>query len=359
MSNGLVALRFDEFGAVTLDQDGRTLLDFLDWESRRDRGDLYTPAIREPKLSPRLLNTKVIHRGPLRASLEQRWRLRDADGRIDVRLRFVLDAGAPWVRVQVRGVNSARDHRLRLRFGTGVETGVTVADAAFGPVERESFQVSDEDARMEALVKTAPLHRYVSVFNARFGATLFSDGLTEYETDGDRIVVTLLRSVGELSRSDLAERPGHAGWPAPTPDAQCLGPFEAELALMLHGPRTDAMTDAIERASDDVLFPLTGETLRSALRVPPSSSQALPGIVLDGAGLAFSSAKESEDGEWLVLRCVNLFEQQVQGFWRIGAEVKEAQLARLDETPLSPLKANGDTIPFVAPSRAVVTVLVR
>jgi alpha-mannosidase len=291
----------------------------------------------------------------LRASLEQRWRLRDADGRIDLRLRFVLDAGAPWVRVQVRGVNSARDHRLRLRFSTGVENGTTVADAAFGPVERPQLQVSEEDARMEAPIRTAPLHRYVSVFNDRFGATLFSDGLTEYETDGDRIAVTLLRSVGELSRSDLTERPGHAGWPAATPEAQCIGPFEAELALMLHGPRTDVMIDAIERAADDVLFPLTGETLRSALRTP----EPLFGIVLEGAGLAFSSAKESENGEWLVLRCVNLLDQQVRGSWRVGRDVREAHLARLDETSLSPLQATGRAIPFVAPPRAVTTILLK
>ena len=56
---------------------------------------------------------------------------------------------------------------------------------------------------------------------------MFSDGLAEYEARDDAIVVTLVRGVGELSRNDLAERPGHAGWPAPTPGAQCLGEFAA------------------------------------------------------------------------------------------------------------------------------------
>ena len=355
MSNGLVTVRFDEFGAVTLEQEGRTLLDLLDWESRRDRGDLYTPALGDAKLSPRLLNTKVIHRGPLRAGLEQRWRLRDAESRVDARLRFTLDAGAPWVRVHVSGVNSARDHRLRLRFRTGVETGITVADAASGPIERRPLRVDAAAARMEAPIGTAPLHRYVSLFNARFGATVFSDGLTEYETDGDVIAVTLLRSVGELSRSDLAERPGHAGWPAPTPEAQCIGPFEAELALMLHGPRTDAMVDAIERAADDVLLPLTGDTLRSALRAPAS----VHGVALEGTGLAFSSAKESEDGEWLVLRCVNVLDRDTAGTWRLARRVREAHLARLDETSMTSLESRDDAIPFLAPARASVTILVR
>ena len=355
MSNGLVTLRFDELGAVTLEQEGRSLLDLLDWESRVDRGDLYTPAIREPKLSPRLLNTKVVHRGPLRGSVEQRWRLRDHDNRVDVRVRFIVDAGANWLRVHLNGTNAARDHRLRLRFRTGVTNGVTVADAAFGPVMREPLEVSEEDRRMEEPTRTAPLHRYVSVFSEQRGATLFSDGLTEYETEGDTISVTLVRSVGDLSRSDIAERPGHAGWPASTPGAQCLGPFGAELALMLHGPRSAAMIDEIERASDDVLFPLTGETLRSALHVP----QPPLGVVLEGPGLAFSAAKESEDGEWLVLRCLNLLHEETAGTWRLGRALKEARLARLDETPLTPLVARGDAIPFSVPPRGVVTILVK
>ena len=124
---------------------------------------------------------------------------------------------------------------------------------------------------------------------------------------------------------------------------------------MLHGPRSPAMIDEIERASDDVLFPLTGDTLRSALRVP----RPLHGIALEGGGLAFSAAKESENGEWLVLRCVNLREEESDGTWRLGRAVRAAQMARLDETPLSPLRAHGDTIAFVAPPRGVVTILVK
>jgi len=37
--------------------------------------------------------------------------------------------------------------------------------------------------------------------------------------------VTVLRACGELSRIDLPERPGNAGWPTHTPEAQCIGPF--------------------------------------------------------------------------------------------------------------------------------------
>ena len=355
IANAHITLRWDEQGGLVLEHGPRVLRNFIEWESRRDRGDLYTPAIREPKLTPRLLNTRLVHRGPWRASVEQRWRLRDAESRVDARVRFVLDAGARWLRVHVVGVNAARDHRLRLRFLSDVSGGKTFADTAFANVERRAPRVAEEAALVEEPVPTAPLHRYVSLFNERQGATVFSDGLTEYETSDSAIAITLLRCVGELSRSDIAERPGHAGWPAPTPEAQCPGPFDAELALLLHGPRTAAVVSEIDTTADDVLYPLVGETLRSALKHHPP----LHGVALEGAGLSLSAIKESDDGEFLVLRCVNLLDTDVAGTWRFARAPAEAHLARLDETPLTPLKPVGDTIPFVAPPRAIVTLLAR
>jgi alpha-mannosidase len=185
--------------------------------------------------------------------------------------------------------------------------------------------------------------------------TVFSDGLAEYECVPGAIAVTLLRAVGELSRSDLPERPGHAGWPEATPEAQCRGPFVARFAVLLHGPWSDAVADEVERAADAVLLPLTGGTLRSALRVPVP----VRGIELAGDGLAFTTAKESEDGAWVVLRCVNLRDHEVAGAWRVGAPLREARVARLDETPLAPAPLDGSVVAFTAAPRAVTTILVR
>jgi hypothetical protein len=356
VSNGKMLLRFAADGTVTLDHGSRVLRNFVHWESRTDVGDLYTPAIRESGLTPRLLGIHTVHRGPLRGAIEQHWRFLGETGRVDVRVRFILDAEASWVRIHVLGDNAARDHRLRLRLRTDVEDAQTFADAAFAVVPREPMRdVPAEVARQELPLRTAPLHRYVSHFNGTAGVTVFSDGLTEYESGDGAITVTLLRSVGQLSRSDLPERPGNAGWPAPTPEAQCVGPFEAQLAMLLHGPRAPETIDEIERTADDVLYPLAGETLRSALRMPTPKH----GLALEGQGLAFCCAKESEDGEWIVLRCLNLLDQEVTGSWKLGRPLRDAQLARLDETPTAKAILVGDTVTFTAAPRAVVTILIR
>ena len=106
---------------------------------------------------------------------------------------------------------------------------------------------------------------------------------------------------------------------------------------------------------DDVLLPLVGTTLRSAV----ANYGPTAGLELEGRGLAFSAAKESENGEWLVLRCVNVTDESSRGRWHLPFEPREALLARLDETPESSLTPSGRTVEFTAGAGAAVTLLVR
>ena len=374
LDNGIlrVHLEVDRTISIAACDGSWAVANALGIENVGDRGDLYTHSPFGPvRIEHRFLRSRLVHPGPLRAELETRWRIvvpTRADRRlagargdshagfVDVRVRFRLDAGSPFLRVVLDGINGAAGHRLRVRVRTAVAEAAVWADAAFGPVRRVPVVVSDRERRIEAPPPTAPLHRYVSLFGNDRGVTLYSDGLAEYEAEpsGD-VAVTLVRSVAELSRNDLPERPGHAGWPVPTPEAQMLGPFAAELAIFPHGARTAETIDAIERTADDVLLPLTGTTLRSAIADYP----ATPGLELEGRGLAFSAAKESEDGEWLVLRCVNLTDDTVGGRWRLPFEAREGRVARLDETPVGDVSVAGRVVEFSAPPRAVVTHLVR
>ena len=375
IDNGVVRVALEADGTITLGaaNDSWSVGGAIAIEDVGDRGDLYTHSPYGPvRLEARYLRTRLVHSGPLRGELETRWRIllpsasdrrlagARAEGRgagfVDARIRLRVDAASPFVRVLVDGVNGATGHRLRVRFRTGVTAPRVIADAAFGPVERTTLEVSDEERRIESPTATAPLHRYVTLFGPERGLTVYSDGLAEYEADaqGD-VAVTLVRAVGELSRNDLPERPGHAGWPVSTPEAQMLGPFTAEFAVFPHGPANAETADLIERTADDVLLPLVGTTLRSAVSDYPHTA----GLELEGQGLAFSAAKESDHGNWLVLRCVNVTDAPTEGRWHVPFEPREVMLARLDETPESSLTPTGRTISFPASGRAVVTILAR
>ncbi len=362
MSNGNLVVDVGEDGRVSLThtETERRIPSLLDVIDEADVGDLYTPAPRTRDVATEFLGVRRMHRGPLRGELALRFRIVDPSGarrRLDVQLvvHLTLDAGAHFLRVGVSGENWRRNHRLRLLLRGDVRPGAVWADAAFGPVRREPIAIAPAEAEVEAAPPTAPLHRYVSAFSDDPGFTVFSDGLAEYEATAEGIAITLVRSVGELSRNDLPERPGHAGWPTPTPGAQCLGLFGAEFAVLLHGPRTPDTIDHIERTADDVLCPITGTTLRSALQLPAP----VRGPELMGLGLAFSACKESDDGGWLVLRCVNLRDEDVAGVWRLPFAPREAHLARIDETRMSTLDIFGADVPFQAQPRGIVTILVR
>lgn len=364
LGNGLVLVRVNPSGHVTLEADGYTIPDLLGIEWVGDRGDLYT---HEPYGAPRTNWTyrggRVRHAGPLRAELVLRYDLRVPRARrvgrevtIPLRLALRVDAGASLVHVRVRGLNRARDHRLRLRVRTGVREGAVLADAAFGPVERREVVALEEARTMEVPPPTAPLHRHVTLIGER-AVTLVSDGLAEYEatTSGD-LSVTLVRAVGALSRGTLAARPGHAGWPAATPAAQSPGSFVANFALLVHprGATRETVVMAAERAAEDVLVPVVGMTWRWLLRVPPECS----GIELRGEGLAFSAMLPQADG--IHLRCVNLLGRPVAGAWLLpdDLEIAFAARARLDGTRLEPITLADGALRFTAAPYEIVTIAI-
>ncbi|MEO8561923.1 MAG: hypothetical protein ABI601_07610 [bacterium] len=359
LDNGLVRVDLSDDGDVRITDHarGRVVERALALENAVDDGDLYTPAIRAALQAAEVRRIRLMHAGPIRGELALEFQRRTPRAAsVDCRVSIVLDANAPFVRIRVDGRNDAPNHRLRLRVASGLLGAATIADAAFHPVVREPIVIGDDDARMEQVAPTAPLHRYVTRYASDAGATLFSDGLAEYESfDDGSIAVTLVRAVGVLSRHDLPERPGHAGWPADTPMAQSIGPYSARFAVALHGADSDTQRSVVEHMADDVLLPLIGETLRSNLGEPRRAG----GLDLEGDGLAFSAAMPARVPGWIVLRCTNRRGKAVHGVWRISRPIAEAHLARLDEMLLAPVDVVDGALSFLAAPYAIVTILAR
>jgi len=333
LDNGLVALTVGRDGSVTL-ADRRTGLLYpalLGLESAADAGDTYTWAPRPRDRLRRMVGpvaVRLLARGPLVAALEIRGRLVCATGSVDARLVLTLHAGSPALRCTLHLDNRATDHRLRLRVPTGVPAVAAVAGSQFGAVVRPP--VSSEKGRYprETPVATAPAQRYVAVAGGPRGLAVLAPGFFEYELapNGD-LRVTLLRAVGQLSRNDLPTRPGHAGWPTPTPEAQCLGRDRLQLAVVPVEAADLAAGSALPELWEDVFLPPRGVWLRQATPLTP------PGwdVRLEGRGLVFSAAKPPEEGDGLVLRCWNARAEPVTGTWRFGRPLSRAVRLRADE----------------------------
>lgn len=338
-------------GHVDLEQGGRRLERVLSIESIADLGDSYTPSVRGDPERLTCVETVVQHRGPLRAAVRLTWESATQD--IRVHTTMVVDAAAELLRCDVSGMNRRRNHRLQLKWRTDFADPVTVADAAFGPVERHVPR-APADSR-EAVVPSMPMHRWATQLSHGHAVTMFADGLAEAESAAGALSITLVRAIGELSRGDLPERPGHAGWPSPTPDSQSLGGFRARVGLMLHedGPHR---LDTVSRAADALLLPLCGETWRD-LDVPPTPTPTqIAGPQLHGTGLEVSAVTLAQRGDGIILRAVNLSANAVQGHWQLPHDGPWiVTRCRLDETPLeSPVRRDA-RVAFLAGPREIVT----
>lgn len=367
--NARMVATVERTGTVELEEpvSGMRYGGLLRLESEPDQGDSYSFCpVRGATVSvPRgATRPEVVAAGPLVAALRWGSSLPVSGGRdrlkgrvaCETTMELVGDQGALRVRLELE--NQGCDHRLRLRVPTGLRRGRCRAGAAFGWVERGV--VKPVRSPRESVVPTAPAHRWVAAARKECGLALFAPGCFEYEwTAGGDLVVTLLRSVGELSKSGLATRPGHAGWPTPTPLAQCLGRDVVELGI---APISEADLQAPERLEqlwEELFVPPLAVWERDAtgLPLPP-----VPAVELTGDGLVFSSCVAGETPGTLVLRCFNTREVAVAGAWLFGAPVRRAMRTRADGTELGTLAVSsedGARVAFEAGPREIVTVSVQ
>ena len=376
ISNGIVRVRVTGAG-VQVTQGTRVVENALSFVSEHDAGDAYTPSIRGDAELLLLQSFRVVARGLLRASVEVQWVTRTNMGGIRLSATLVLDAGASMLRIDVKGENTRRNHRLRMLMRNDVaawrstneqhatqhvhdasQSFTVYADAALGTVVRTPLEVAPEFQQSERVITTMPMHRWVCVSSHDTAATLHADGLAECEILRDgTVALTMLRAIGQLSRSDIVERPGHAGWPAPIPLAQSLGKFRARVGLELHDPWSEATQQRIEHASDALLLPLVGHTIRDLGDTTPSQ---VAGPQLEARALRMSAAKLADDNEGIVLRCINDSDTAQEGAWLLSEHDEwERARARLDETQLEPWQSTPARVVLRVSAKAVETIRVR
>lgn len=237
-----------------------------------------------------------------------------------VRTVLRLAAGADEVAVEITFDDRARDHRLRILF-PAPDAGTTVrVEGHFAVIERPARPVPPAGEWAEPPSPT----RETSGAVAAGSVAVTGVGLPEYEAlerpgGGLELAVTLVRSVGWLSRDDLTTRPGHAGPPIPTPGAQCLGPRRARLAVRVGEPLDDA---ALVRWSQGV---------RTGVAIGPAGVRTDGLVGVEGEAMAFSALKPAEDGDGVVLRVWNA--RRSPAHVAVRGRFEEAAGVRLDEAP--------------------------
>ena len=262
---------------------------------------------------------------------------------LDVRAWLV--PGTDRVDVEVCVDNTAEDHRLRLLFPTA--GGDAVAATTFDAVPRRPG-LPDGTGWVQPPTPTFPQQGWVR----RAGLTIGAPGLPEAEVGADGVVaVTLVRAVGWLSGMDLRTRPMPAGPGMPTPAAQCQGLLRAQLHLWC-GDRSVGETAAAARAAE-----LGLRAVAAGPRPLVDPGTAL--LELEPRSLLVTAIKAPERGDGLIVRVLNVEDQQTTATLRFGLDVHDAVAVRLDEEPVSEqVGHDGATVTFPVPAHALRTVRV-
>ncbi len=322
-------------------------------EDTEDVGDEYDycPAGESRTITSNGLSgvTRVIKSGSLWGQLEAEFvmelpveidssRLRRRSTLVEcrVRTRVGLRHGSRALEVELYFDNRARDHRLRAEFPTGIVSDTVVSDGHFYINHRPVDQPSGEGWRQPPS-GTYPQQSFSLVQDGERGLAVLNHGLPEIQaTRGDTgavaLSLTLLRSVGWLSRDDLETRScQNAGPTLHTPDAQCAG----------------------ERRFHYAIVPFSGDYLASDIvgisqryKVPVLSIQGVEdGGAVGGEGLLSKSSsltcvtavKKHEIRDTLVVRLYNVSDRTVEETLRFGLDLTAAWLVNLLEERRSSL----------------------
>ncbi|NLD75306.1 MAG: hypothetical protein GX643_01430 [Acidimicrobiales bacterium] len=260
LTNGLITVGVNQ-------NDGTFSLNGLEGLGRLvddgDAGDTYNwspPAEAGPVQRPDDVDVLVTEAGPVRGRIEvsrrYRWPTHVSDDRrvgseeVVIVTTVELRAGEDVIRVSVELDNQVRDHRLRIHFPLPASADGSEAECAFGTVRRG---LTAEGGPNEFGLPTFSSQRFVTAG----GLLVVHDGLPEYEVLDREIAVTLFRSVGVISQGPMRMRALPAGPSTPTPEAQMIGRFRADLVLHTGGRDPYAV-------ADDAFTPLLVSRMPSA-----------------------------------------------------------------------------------------------
>ena len=255
-----------------------------------------------------------------------------------------LRAGEPFVRVRLAFENPSTDHRLRFHVPLAAAASGSAAEGQFAVVDRG---LVSEGGYGEVPLPTFPARGFVDAG----GVAALLDHVTEYEiVEGRELALTVLRSIGLISRNVNPYRAEPAGPESAIPDAQGRGPRSISFALYPHaGSWSDAgVVHQMERYQHP--FRQVAGTGRSKL-----AAREWRGIELLGDGVVLSSLRRT--GEWIALRLV--CEHPRGRTATLRGDFEDARDADILGHPGAPLDVDGGELRIHLAPWEIRTLLVR
>ena len=355
VSNRFYSITFNKDGTFTAvnTETGRRYEHLHAFEDFGDRGDVYTFGRVEPeKVNVKNVKRFIVSNGLVMTEIRQTMMLEVFEtlddtrekrvGKVEIPIestfRFYRDT--PRVEIRTKLTNTAKDHRLRICFDLPFISEFTRTATHLGCVMREADAERVPDASELERTKSTypempsgiqPQKRFIRVEDEKGGdaITVFNKGMPEVElVDRKRIAVTLVRSVGWLSRSDYPERPIHAGPPEETQGAQEIGTdYEYHYGLLLHSAG-DPLYMSAEHGEAG-----SQEVIAIALdQVEPNASLLEPIIELSNPNVRISSLRVRNGS--VMVTMFNLKNNDEATEMKVIGRVTNVREVRIDGTTL-------------------------
>lgn len=281
---------------------------------------------------------------------------------VKVKIYLQLDIGCPFLKVDIAIDNTAKDHRMRILFATGISTTMTYAGASFDIMVRDAGNVN------AVVNKSAeqPFTGFVAVNGNKSGISFFAEGLYEYEkmNDADNtIAITLFRGndsmykpEGQSVPEDLFIIPGN----------QCLGVNSFKIAIYPYAGdiytgdvlnKLQAFAIPIlscdspaNREISSIGSPFVQDAAISEVfvREDPYKNIALPlekqFIKLKGRDISFSALKINEKQDSIILRLYNNSNESRNVEIEFSFSIREAFFTDLKEVRKNSIEIAGGSI---------------
>ncbi len=273
--------------------------------------------------------------------------------------RVNMFTAVPRIDIETNVDNKIEDHRLRVHFPLHSSSPLAHNETHFHVAKRPLPSLNpdlDTSDWKEQPMPTLPQRGWASLSDGQHGFMIANKGLPELEfiSDGEKtsIALTLLRSVGWLSRDDIHCRQGRAGSLIMTPEAQCLEPYTFHYSIIPH------------EGDWQQVAPLA-EAFRAPLRAVSSDIQAgnlaskASLMHVEPASFVLSTVKQPQDttGKGLIVRGVNMSDEPITVCLRPGQVFEKAFFTNLNEVTKESLEVALDgSVSFAVNGWQIVTV---
>lgn len=245
---------------------------------------------------------------------------------------ITLKRGSQKVDIKTKVNNTAKNHRLRIAFPTGIKTEYACASGHFTVDKRPVLSAKNTDGKFYPEMQTLPMQHFVDISDGQRGLALLNNCLTEYELANDEkthLYLTLFRSVSNMILT---------GWRCTPTYPQQKGSYllhqlDYEYSIYPHDGNFEKGNVYREAEKlNNTLMPI-----QISQHSMGSLPEKLSFFSIEPENLILSAFKKAEDRNSLIMRLFNPLDTQIIGCINLHIPVTEVFLTDMNETRLSEL----------------------